>query len=100
MIESPVLIIGCPRSGTTLLYNILSEIPSLWSIGGESKQIIEHFHHPSRKNWESGALNGRDLTPESLAYIPDSFEKSAAPGSFWQRNNRLRSWLRRNPLWG
>jgi hypothetical protein len=99
MIVSPVIIIGCPRSGTTLLYSVLSEIPSLWSIGYESKEIIEHFHHPRTKGWESGALDETDLTPASQAYILDAFERAAAPGTFWRRVNRFRSWLRGNPIW-
>jgi hypothetical protein len=99
MIKSPVIIIGCPRSGTTLLYNLLSEVPSLWSIGYESKEIIERFHHPRTKDWESGALYETDLTPASRAYILDAFERNAAPGTFWRRINRFRSWLRGNPVW-
>lgn len=91
MIISPVLIIGCARSGTTLLYNILSEAPSLWSTGYESKAIIEHFHSPAARGWESGALSAADLTPESRAYMLRAFEASAAPGTFWRRVN----WLRR-----
>ena len=61
MIKSPVLIIGCARSGTTLIYNMLSGSPSLWSIGFESKSIIERYHHPSVKGWESGELSAADL---------------------------------------
>lgn len=99
MIQSPVFIIGCPRSGTTLLYNILSEAPGLWSIGYESKAIIESYHHPRVKNWVSGALDAGDLTPESRRYMLSEFERQAAPGAFWQRVNRLRAWLRRNRLW-
>jgi hypothetical protein len=99
MIQSPVLIIGCPRSGTTLLFNILSEVPSLWSIGYESKAIIEHYHHPRTKNWSSGALDARDLTPESRRFMLDAFERQAAPGTFWRRVNHFRSWLRDNRLW-
>lgn len=99
MIQSPVIIIGCPRSGTTLLYNILSEVPSLWSIGYESKEIIERHHHPRTKGWDSGALDESDLTAESRAYILSTFECSAAPGTFWRRVNHLRRWLRNNRLW-
>ena len=99
MIRSPVLIVGCPRSGTTLLYNILSEVPSLWSIGYESKEIIERFHHPRTKGWESGALDADDLTPTSRAYILRAFERGAAPGTFWRRVNRIRAWLRRQSFW-
>ena len=57
MIRSPVIVIGCPRSGTTLLFNILAEVSSLWSIGYESKAIIERYHAPAAKGWESGALD-------------------------------------------
>ncbi len=99
MIKSPVLIIGCARAGSTLLYNMLSEVPCLWSIGYESKKIIEHFHPPSRKDWESGELHAGDLTAESRAYILDAFEKNVAPGSFWRQSNRLRGWLRRRLIW-
>ena len=99
MIQSPVLIIGCPRSGTTLLYNILSEVPSLWSIGYESKEIIERHHPPSAKNWASGALDAADLTPDSRDFILQAFERQAASGSFWQCVNRFRGWLRGNALW-
>jgi hypothetical protein len=99
MIRSPVLIIGCPRSGTTLLFNVLSEVPSLWSIGHESKAIIEHYHHPRTKNWISGALDADDLTPESRDYMIRAFRLNAAPGSLWREINRLRSRLRGNALW-
>jgi hypothetical protein len=93
MIQSPTLIIGCPRSGTTLLFNMLSEVPSLWSIGYESKEIIERFHAPSTKGWASGALDAADLTPKSRTYMLRAFERGAAPGSFWQRVGRVRERL-------
>lgn len=99
MIHSPVLIMGCPRSGTTLLFNILSEVPSLWSIGYESKEIIEHYHHPRVKDWLSGELDATDLTSASRDYILEAFEQRSAPGSFWQQVNRFRGWLRDNPVW-
>lgn len=76
-----------------MLYNILSEVAPLWSIGIESKAIIEHFHHPSVKGWESGELTAADLTAESRAYILDAFETGAAPGDFWRRVNRFRTRL-------
>jgi hypothetical protein len=96
MIQSPVLIIGCPRSGTTLLFNLLSEVESLWSIGYESKEIIERHHAPSTKGWASGALDATDLTPESKAYMLRTFERSAAPGFFWRRVGRIRARLSRS----
>ena len=100
MIHSPVLIIGCARSGTSLLYNVLSETASLWSIGYESKDIIEHYHSPAAKGWESGALAAEDLTAESRAYIIRRFEQQAAPGPYWRRVNRLRQAVNRSRPYG
>jgi hypothetical protein len=99
MIESPVIIIGCPRSGTTLLFNMLSEVPSLWSMGQESKEIIERFHHPRQKDWVSGALDADDLTEQSRRYMLHAFEVNSAPGTWWRQVNGLRSRLRQNALW-
>jgi hypothetical protein len=99
LITSPVFIIGCARSGTTLLYRLLSEARPLWSIGGESRHIIERFHHPSAKGWESGALTGDDTTPESRRFIQVAFEREAAPWTVWIRVNALRRWLDRRSPW-
>lgn len=99
MIHSPVLIIGCARSGTTLLYNILSEVPSLWSIGYESKAIIERYHSPAAKGWKSGALAAEDMTAESRAFISRRFVELSAPGEYWRGVNLLRARLNRNPLY-
>jgi hypothetical protein len=96
MIKSPVLIIGCPRAGTTLLYNILSEIPSLWSIGIESKDIIEYYHHPREKQWISGELSAKDITPTSKNYILTSYKSQAVPGTYWKKINQLRRMLSNN----
>ena len=90
MIVSPVLIIGCARSGTTLLYNVLSELDDLWSLGYESKGIIERRHSPAARGWESGALSAADLTDASRAELLAAFDAAAAPGSYWRRVNALR----------
>ena len=97
MIQSPLLIIGSARSGTTLLYQLLAETPELWSIGYESKAIIERAHHPAAKGWESGALTAGDLTVESAAAIRQAFVAQAAPGRYWQRVNSLRRLVNRVP---
>ncbi len=99
MLVDPVFIIGCPRSGTTLLYHILSEASELWSLGYESKAILERWHHPRVKGWESGALEATDLTPHSAAAIRHAFERQSAPGAFWRRVHRLQAALRRQTFY-
>jgi hypothetical protein len=78
---------------------LLSEARPLWSIGGESRHIIERFHHPSVKGWQSGELTADDLTPESRTYLPQAFDREAAPWTFWARVNALRGWLDRRAPW-
>jgi hypothetical protein len=39
--DRPVVILSAPRSGSTLLYELLTRSAALWSIGGESHFIIE-----------------------------------------------------------
>ncbi len=95
MIASPVLIIGCARSGTTLLYNVLAEVESLWSLGYESKALIERDHAPAARGWESGALAAGDLTAEGRDWLLRAFDAAAAPGSYWRRVNQLRHALNR-----
>lgn len=99
MIKSPILVVGCARSGTTLLYNIISEVSSIWSIGIESKAIIERYHSPVIKGWESGELAASDLTVESREYILNTFRSESAPGDFWRRVNHLRTRLNQTGIY-
>ncbi len=99
MIRSPLLIIGCARSGTTLLYHLLSEVAELWSLGYESKAIIERHHSPAHKGWESGALAAVDLTPESRATMLQQFAAQAAPGDYWRTVHRLSARANRSGLY-
>ena len=49
LIRDPIFIIGCNRSGTTLLFNTLSWHPLLWSRYEESYHIY-HCHFPITKD--------------------------------------------------
>ena len=90
MIASPVLLIGCARSGTTLLYTVLSEVDALWSLGYESRALIERDYAPASRGWASGALTAADLTPAAAAELRRAFAAAAVPGAYWRRVNRLR----------
>jgi len=41
LFDRPVIILAAPRSGSTLLFETLSESPDVWTVGGESHQFIE-----------------------------------------------------------
>ena len=100
MIASPVLVIGCARSGTTLLYTVLSEVDALWSLGYESRAIIERDHGPAVRGWESGALSADDLTPAAADELRRAFAAAAVPGGYWRRVKRVRRGLNGTRLYG
>ncbi|MGH7658901.1 MAG: sulfotransferase family protein, partial [Gemmatimonadales bacterium] len=45
LLRQPIIILGCNRSGTTLLFNNLSAHPETWSLYIESQDIF-YRHHP------------------------------------------------------
>ena len=65
----PIFIVGCPRSGTTLLYRILEGAPGLRSLGQESHWIWEYLHPPKQSPSHSQWLRAADLTPRSKRFI-------------------------------
>ena len=65
----PVLIVGAPRSGTTLLLQALLASGELRSVQGEGHILWDEFHHPSDRGWDSDALDAGDLTSREREYI-------------------------------
>lgn len=41
VLDRPVFILGAPRSGSTLLFELLSQAQAFWTVGGESHAIFE-----------------------------------------------------------
>jgi len=65
--EKPVFIVSAPRAGSTLLFEILSNFPNVWTTGGENHASIEGIPglHPRSKNYASNALTNKDYSPET-----------------------------------
>ena len=54
--ERPVFIVGVSRSGTTLLFRLLRDSPSLGALPGEGHNLWRAFHHPRYSGWRSDAV--------------------------------------------
>ena len=65
----PILLIGCPRSGTSILLQAFLRSPQLRSIQNEGHVLWNAFHHPRDRGWHSDALTADDVTPRERAYV-------------------------------
>lgn len=65
-IETPIFIVSPPRSGSTLLFQTLAHSPDLFTVGGESRALIEGISglHPRERGWSSNRLRDTDARPE------------------------------------
>lgn len=63
--HNPVFIVSPPRSGSTLLFETLLKAPGLFTIGGESHQLIEGMRelNVGLRHFESNRLTAADATP-------------------------------------
>jgi LPS sulfotransferase NodH len=67
--ERPILILGCPRSGTTVLLEALLRSARLRSIHNEGHILWQRHHHPEDRGWDSGRLGAEDVSKREREYI-------------------------------
>jgi Sulfotransferase family len=74
-LERPVFIISPPRSGSTLLYKVLSDSPCAWTIRQESHRLLESIPglHPREHGWTSNRLTAQDARPDAVAELTSRF---------------------------
>jgi hypothetical protein len=65
----PIFVIGCPRSGTTVLLQALLRSGELRSVQAEGHILWDEFHHPRTRGWDSDALGAADVTEREREYI-------------------------------
>jgi Sulfotransferase family len=65
----PVLIIGCPRSGTTALRTVLMASNELASVHAEGHILWDEFHPPCTRTATSDALGAQDVSERERQYV-------------------------------
>jgi Sulfotransferase family len=65
----PIFVLGCPRSGTTVLLQGLLKSPELRSVQSEGHILWDEFHHPRDRGWDSDALHADDVDERERRYI-------------------------------
>ncbi|AUI67495.2 sulfotransferase family protein [Beggiatoa leptomitoformis] len=75
--ERTIFIVSAPRSGSTLLYETLSQFKELWTINGESHDIIESIPtlHASYQHYESNCLYAEAATTEIIHALQQGFSR-------------------------
>lgn len=76
-IESPLIVVGAPRSGTTILYRCLAVHADLWCLPAESHRIMEGPFHPSRGGYESNRVDASSLDDSVRAVMLKGFYEAA-----------------------
>ncbi len=105
LLVDPLLIIAAPRSGSSLLFSLLSSHRDLWSLNREDRLILEGPFHPRERGWSSSVLTAEDLdesTSERLrrAYFAAAGNLELVPlgGRFPVRGRgraRIPDWIER-----
>jgi LPS sulfotransferase NodH len=65
----PILVVGCPRSGTSTLLQGLLRSAELRSVQSEGHILWDEFHHPRDRAWDSDALTAADVTHREREYV-------------------------------
>lgn len=75
LFRRPVIILAAPRSGSTLLFETLSEAPEVWTVGGESHQFIEGLRplNPNFGTVDSNRLEARHASDDVAAALRRRF---------------------------
>ena len=60
LLEQPTIIVSAPRSGSNLLFELMSKVEGIWTIGGESHTIYNVFPHLRAENAQLDSGNLRE----------------------------------------
>jgi hypothetical protein len=76
--DRPLIILGAPRSGSSLLFETLAASPDLVTVGGESHAQFESIPalRPALRGFASNRLEAHDATPATLDALKRGFAEA------------------------
>lgn len=84
-LKAPVMILGAPRSGTSLVQRILRGCEGCCAVAAESQHIWQRYTHPSRFDWKGESCDPTEIDQPERARIRRQFARAALPASLWRR---------------
>ncbi|MBS0446436.1 MAG: sulfotransferase [Proteobacteria bacterium] len=70
-LDRPIFVIAAPRSGSTLLFDLLSRAPDVWSGNGEGAPAIDGVRalHPAARGWDSDRIDDAHATGPNVCCL-------------------------------
>ena len=86
--QSPIIVLGCSRAGTTLVYKTLSESHEIGSLQRETHDYWTGLHPPQDKHWNTHALDASDASERDRATVSCYFQTWTGRRRWVDKNNQ------------
>lgn len=84
-VARPVMIVGAPRSGTSLLHRVLRGCRGCGAVAAEAQHIWQPYTHPVNRSWEAEGCDPSMVDDGDLRAIRRQFAADLLPFSVWRR---------------
>ncbi len=84
----PLLVVGCSRAGTTLVYKTLSLAPNLASLNREGHPFWSALHPPEERGWSGHELTAADARAEDREEALRYYHRYLGPRRFVDKTNQ------------
>lgn len=86
--ERPVIVLGCSRAGTTVVYKTLSESPELGTLQRETHDFWVELHPLEEKHWNTHALDAADACARDRDHVARHFYSGTGRHRWVDKNNQ------------
>lgn len=86
--DRPVIVLGCSRAGTTVVYKTLSESPELGTLQRETHDFWVDLHPLDEKGWNTHALDAADATVQDRNIVARYFYAWTGKHRWVDKNNQ------------
>ena len=86
--QRPVIVLGCSRAGTTVVYKTLSESPQLGTLQRETHDFWVDLHPVENKHWNTHALDASDASSQDRDFVTRYFYAWTGRSRWVEKNNQ------------
>ena len=86
--DRPVIVLGCSRAGTTVVYKTLSESAELGTLQRETHDFWVDLHPLDEKGWNTHALDAADATAQDRNIVARYFYSWTGKHRWVDKNNQ------------